>query len=868
MIKRIVGFMLLLAVVANIGVAEETGVANTITDEMVYKPIKGMSDSQRDALKNAKMKVVANPPADSFRVLDRVRMENPPRIGMCMKGTISQFTPWGGSGLQNLWNAASSFEPYVFVMNWTLKGASGSTGDYLEMKGGKPGVSYYGAYPEGFWDGAELYLFRREGKEMTEIHRTTVKEFEILEDGAKVPYGYGYLDGRIHYTDKGPAAQDDDILLMRMTRTEFPDVPKTDINGKPFAKWDNLGHLVLDAGVQRSLDADTFAPENGSTASMKLALPGGESPLGVKHQHFAILENWFGDFDRDKAYRMDVWLKQDGLSGPVTIQIGTFVTKDVEVGSEWEKISIDIPLSELKPFNGEAHFLKIGSKTPGTLWVDNWIISQTDTPPFEILPKYVAELKALKPSIIRWQNGGMNTAPTLEAWLNSGFRENAIVTRSKIGNSIGVGLPEYLTFCENVGADTWLNLPVYTKDDCLNLMEFLCGPADSPYGKKRVERGRVEPWSDAFDQIVIEVANEAWNGMFAPLAWWPPEQYAALASMTYASLKSSPYYEANKDKFIMCAGGWSSLPGKVVGGKAKDWTGVMMQDCENADMVAYADYIGGWDGITLSADTPEELYQSQLLYPLSIIDGLMKRGVACREAVGRVPGVDENPIRFGVYEFGPGYALPSPSQPFIEEAELLGKSLALGVATLDTAMVYLDNGHTAPICFFKFGGGNNFNTHSDKKLQKPIPGYLALKMRNLYCKGDLLDVETKAVKTAIYPERMTYKRNRQDKYKEKVASETGNLPMTGCYAFKDPDTGAISVMVLNRNVDEARKTTIALPKDVQPAAKLYKLTGRPWDTNRDEINVKIEEESISDFSKNYTFEMPASSVYIFVTEPL
>jgi len=187
--------------------------------------------------------------------------------------------------------------------------------------------------------------------------------------------------------------------------------------------------------------------------------------------------------------------------------------------------------------------------------------------------------------------------------------------------------------------------------------------------------------------------------------------------------------------------------------------------------------------------------------------------VKTRRLLDRVPGKSSDPITLGCYEFGPGYALPSGPRPFIEEAELLGKSLAL-------------------------------------------------KMRNLYCSGDMMKVKNKAVKSVDIPDMMGYKRSKNDTYSERVIKGVSNIVMSSCYAFKDDDT--YSFIVLNRNVKEARKTKITLPVDVAKKAKLYKLTGKPWDTNLTDINVKIKEEEIKNFSKNYTFNLTASSIYIFV----
>ena len=862
-IKQILTVVTLAIITSSVIFAEETGVTNSITKDVIGKKARGYSDENRKKLKEAKMAVVANPAVDEFVITDTVKLKNPQRIGMCMKGTISGFTAWKGSGMQNVWNNGCAFEPFVFTHNWTVKGAKGSTQEYLEMKG-KPGLSWFAVYPDNFWNAGDMYLYRKEGNKMREIHHTTVKRFEILKGNKGVQFGFGDLDGRLHYTEKGPIAKDGDILLIKMTKNEFPIMPKKDVKGKPVTNRSKIGQMKIDKGVQWGLDVNTFAKENGSTASLKLSLPGG-AVLGISEYFFAKQDKWIGKLTPGKSYKLEVWLKQEGLKAPVTIRVGHYASQEVSVSDQWQKFSLDIP--QIKKMGSLKNCeLRVGSSSAGTLWVDNLIVFQTDTQPFDILPKYKDELRSFNPQIIRWQDGGMKSAPSIDAWLNGGFTENLIVAKGKIKGANGVGLPRFLQLCKEVKANAWLNTPLYSKEESLKLMEYLCGPESSPYGKKRVLSGQKEPWLNEFDELVIEVANEPWNSIFAPLKW-SDKTYAALANMIFSDMKSSPYYEANKDKIIFCAGGWSSSPGDMnKKGKVSGWTGIQMRDCTEADMTCYADYIGGWDGVTIIADTPEKLYQSQLLYPSQVINGRLLRGMACRKALKRVPHESDNPITLGIYEFGPGYALPNAGKPFIPVAEKLGKSLALGVATLDTAMKYLKNGFLAPQAFFTFGGGYNFNTHSDINLKHATPAYLALKMRNIYCSGDFMQVENKAVKTVNLPKMMGYKRRRNEKYDEKPIHAVSGIPMSSCYAFKDADT--YSFIVLNRNVDESRKTNITLPVHVASSAKLYKLTGKPWDTNLTDINITIQEESLSDFSSNYTFDMPASSVYLFVAKAI
>jgi alpha-N-arabinofuranosidase len=105
-----------------------------------------------------------------------------------------------------------------------------------------------------------------------------------------------------------------------------------------------------------------------------------------------------------------------------------------------------------------------------------------------------------------------------------------------------MGLFEWLTFCEDlVGADGATILGVYAGyslrgesvpeaelqpyiDEVLSELEYVLGPADSPYGKLRARDGRREP----FDVRYIEIGNEDWFSDTYGYRW--PAFYAQLSA--------------------------------------------------------------------------------------------------------------------------------------------------------------------------------------------------------------------------------------------------------------------------------------------------------------------------------------------------
>ncbi|MBR3066305.1 MAG: alpha-L-arabinofuranosidase, partial [Prevotella sp.] len=152
-------------------------------------------------------------------------------------------------------------------------------------------------------------------------------------------------------------------------------------------------------------------------------------------------------------------------------------------------------------------------------------------------------LNDMRPGVFRFPGGCIVEGTDLETryqWKNSvGPVENRPLNENRwhytftgryfpdYYQSYGLGFFEFFQLCEDIGAEP---LPVLSVglacqfqngldahaqmdqlqpfiDDCLDLIEFANGPADSEWGKKRVEMGHPEP----FNMKYIGVGNEQWD---------------------------------------------------------------------------------------------------------------------------------------------------------------------------------------------------------------------------------------------------------------------------------------------------------------------------------------------------------------------
>ncbi len=811
-----------------------------------------------------------------YTVTDTVLRADPPNFGTNM--TFPNFRPWAeGPRLWNNWGPWYSMEPIVFRHNGQ---ATGGGADFIEDEKGSAkaligegievkssGSGYWFLHGDGFWDGATVDIYRETEDSVECIRSTTVKKF----------YGSKGSPGRIELVDSGEPIQQGDLYVLTMKRLKTPAVSGP---SEKMTRTQQLSNFVktnkkFQGKIPWTLDDTTFCSENGSTASMKITLPGGHTGNEKKEGlpsgwEFQFIRNGGKelDFNREEGvtYRCDIWLKQEGIAGPVTLKLGDRLHEQIEVNAEWKKYSFSIPTDTPISDSFNDCISVIGSKHPGTLWIDNFAIYQEGVEPFAVYPEWKEELKKWKPGIMRTMIG--RGLLTVDALLTHGFTRNFLWSpKSGLHTGWGqgnFGLPQYLSLCEEVGAEPYvLTYMLYTDKEIEQLMEYLGAPADTGYGKLRAEHGHPKPWVESFDQIYIECANEMWNGNFAPQAFpRQPEMAGKVSNRLYRAMKNSTWNTRKNIKFVASAFVNSLYRWKDrktgefnMEDRAKAWTFRCVENTSEADAIATAPsgYIGGWDGDTIIGENDAELFQGNLFYPARIMHPKLKDIKALYKELGRE-------LEMIKYEAGPGYALPNPKVPVIPEEEATQKTLALSTATLDNFLFVLANNGNSN--YFKTRTGNKWSSHNNDMV--PHTTWLALSLRNQYCKGALLAVEETQLATVDLPEMtVTTLKNDGSKRPKKVAA-MNNVPWTRLYAFREGKR--YSYIAVNRSFTETQDITIQVPYQAKSAVTRYLLTGDPRDTNIQEAKVLIEELKGNNFGKSYTFSLPPASSCVVINE--
>ncbi|MEI6034486.1 MAG: hypothetical protein WCS65_09430 [Verrucomicrobiae bacterium] len=546
----------------------------------------------------------AAPAVDHFQVTDQILQKAPPNFSTNLQ--FGGFAPWNPDVFVNCWNSPFTAGPILFQQHGQLD-AGGE--DWMQQTSA-PRFSSWDCARSGFWDGSDVYIYRIENGVMKLLRQTKIARSAIGKD----PETQQPTEEKIWFADKGPAVQNGDFYVLRMNREKMPSQFRQELIKPATAPLLN-GYCSLTGSADWSYDESSVAPEGGSRASLRLDVKEASPAAPSGPWHWFVAHN-DGEskvrFKAGKSYKAQIWLRQDGMADPrVQIQFGTVMTRIVDVTPEWKRFEFDLPVdSPEKPYSStqnESTRMWIGALSPGKLWIDNFLIWQSDVPQFAVMPEEVAIIKDFKPHVVRlW--GGLDS-PTLDYWLSKGFAQPIRGTFGKTEHPVRASLGETLEVCREAGADPWLVLnPWFTAEENASLMEYLGGPADKGYGKLRADHGHPEPWTKTFNKIYLESANEAWNQMMRYALPSQPETYAAVADRQFRELKKSPYYAA--DKFEMVANGWDNQMQK------DGWSRRVALASKEADRVDVAYYFGGWEkGATAPASEAaavDEVYQDKL----------------------------------------------------------------------------------------------------------------------------------------------------------------------------------------------------------------------------------------------------------------
>ncbi|MBQ8467340.1 MAG: carbohydrate binding domain-containing protein [Prevotella sp.] len=268
-------------------------------------------------------------------------------------------------------------------------------------------------------------------------------------------------------------------------------------------------------------------------------------------------EGYFGiGVEKDKEYRFTVWAKAPEGKSQIRVQLikentmeehQEFVEKKLDVtSSDWQKYTVTLR----SPRTEQKAQLRIFLSSSKPVCLEHISLFPLDTYKGREngLRRDLAQaLEDIHPGVFRFPGGCIVEGTDLETryqWKNSiGPVENRPLNRNRWEDtfdyryfsdyyqSYGLGFYEFFLLSEDIGAEPLpvlsvglscqfqnkteeAHVPMDKLDpyiqDCLDLIEFANGDANSEWGKKRAEMGHPAP----FNLKYIGVGNEQWDDLY------------------------------------------------------------------------------------------------------------------------------------------------------------------------------------------------------------------------------------------------------------------------------------------------------------------------------------------------------------------
>ena len=717
----------------------------------------------------------AEPALVRVTVTDTVLRARVPRIGfnVCQNPIDDRSTL-----LQNCLNVNPGLESGVLCRRMFVASA-GDARTFEEPAAGDE--QYQKLIPESFWVGAEFRVL--DGKAAGRKGRISA-------------CAYGGRTKTVFTAEgDGPAVAAGDLIWLGQPR----------------------GRGGLDAGwgpgtaYSAHVAEDEHGPFHGGQTCLKLdAALFKRDAWRILHVWMPTFKRWGGGrstnreanadrFMQEKTYRISFWAKgTPRATGSVRFvassEPGEPEPDDFALTAAWRKYEL---IRKSRPMVNLLIVLTGGD----VMHIDDLVISEDDGgEPLAILPRVADALADLKPGTLRLLGGARGES--LDNWLAHPLERLRSVERSRMTSSRDPyrdpdqpNLPDSLNLCERVGASPWLVMGLaMTDEEWDNLIEYLAGPADSPYGAKRARHGQPDSWLKTFDNVYLELGDEVWNKGKSPWNLEDPARYAAWAERVFSRVRKSRYYS---EKIRLVASGNAGDP---------RWNDAVLRGCKSLDVLSCSAAIGvSQPGAVKNAD-PAAMQARLLAWPTAQSLPQLTATAQLAKAAGKASALG-------------GCETVSAEPSFLGPERSLLRSQTAAVATLDQLLLALASGSEA-VQFSRFAQGSDNATHVDAHKMALHPSALAIRLYNLHAGG--MDLVSCSVAPAPPEE-----------------APAPGVPALVAYAFKGQ--GRYSVLLLNRSPRAAYTATLAWPAG-GGKARCYRIAGgNPLANNLNEIQVKTDE---------------------------
>lgn len=700
---------------------------------------------------------------------------------------------------------------------------------------------------------------------------------------------------RVYLEGEGPAPAKLDYLIFELRTNRIASSwahPRVrEINGAVSETWRNNGpgtvRISRDYHAPGLPPAFRFPGESCLRISAESAGAGSVTGPAILYPSRNDGEaQWYGQLEAGRTYRYEAWFRQEGLGNGGRVELGfnqiyTSIKQSFAVGPAWQKFGFEFT-APIAPTNGYHGMPKLSFTGPGTLWIDNVRLFRFDTaaeresdfvPGKGVFDELMASQPASGPKGMLRSMGVLLNASTMRG--NLGYYRDASATLDwyqAVGAPSAMTVPFLLETALRTGATPatrmkpWLNIPSFTTEaEWLGLVEYLGAainpddPADvaaKPYAYLRYQqRGVTTPWTDEFERVILEFANETWHNRAVSQFWWG---WGPAFGVHQGGIEFGLWARYITDLVATRTPSWDTakLADKlhfVMGSNYQDYAEKGRSRAPRVRAIGHTTYVGPkWEtGETPNSSFSDHGIQGTLLGYVAGTATELDRYRRQREGLA-AQGMGYEILG---YEGGPsGYSLPGTATAAqVEISEQYGKSLAMGVAALDAWLGSYENGFTEN-GQLSFAVGSHWSSHTPfKDGYRPHAGWLALTLRNRNAHGPMLRVLASSTPTLNW--------------------DGKEQPLAGCYAFRDGSR--LAIIVLSRKLggshdgrdfgDGSIPVTLHLPAKPVGTGTLCKLTGDPRANNRQASLLSLEEEPV-EMRQTHAFSLPQGSIYLFSTE--
>jgi hypothetical protein len=677
-------------------------------------------------------------------------------------------------------------------------------------------------WPTGFWNGAsfEVIVGAAKGRSGT-ISTSTAPS--------------GGSGTQFQFAGSGTAPSPGDYILLRKSPP-----------GGATAGWQPMtagGGTVTD-------ETSDLAPDTPGHQAVRLTALSGGQTARIQAVFDTSVAGPF--IQLDGTFRLSFKAKGAGGNQSLGIFFGrgapaslVYVNQALSLSGGWSTYNIDFTAGESGSSRGSCQLI-FSAIQPSAVLLDDVSLLQLDgdpTNPTAFRDPVVRALKQFNPGILRYWVEDLGDSLDNEIAPPFARQRANYSSRFLVHEDLMYGLHEFLELCAGLGAEPWYIVPTtFSGQEMTDLLEYLGGPASSPYGAKRAARGRTAPWTDAFTTIHLELGNEAWNNAdYYGATISDPVSYGARGSELFGLAKASPYYSAAKYNLVL--GSQAALPARSV---------AIHGASANHDSLAVAPYFGG--NID-SFSTDEELFGPLFAEPELISQtGYMHQNLVNMQASGR-------PVPLSVYEVNLHTTNGSISQAALDS---FTPSVGAGVAVADHMLMMLRDLGIRNQCLFSLTQLAFARTdgkyvllwsvvHDMGVTDRKRPQFLAVMLANEMARGDL-------VETTLSGDNPTWSQPLVN------GIQYANAHLIQSFAFAG--AGRRAVIVFNLDRSHPLDVTFSGPNAPSGAVTIKRLAAATITaTNESALNVGIISQSLTNFDPAQPLTLPPFSMTVVLSDP-